>query len=137
MDVPLIVALVTFLAVILASSALFLYFNSREALQTWRRRANGASATAGSEAVPSGMFEVLKEQLQALLEWFGKLNRTSNVEEARATRRKLINAGYRSGKASIFFVGAKLLLAIVIVCLVAMIPAKLLGFPSVSILTFY
>ena len=41
MDVPLIVALVTFLGVMLASSAVFLYFNSREALQTWRRRADG------------------------------------------------------------------------------------------------
>jgi tight adherence protein C len=137
MDVPLIVALVTFLAVLLASSAVFLFFNSREALQTWRRRADGTSATAESEAAPTGMAEVLKEQLQALLEWFGKLNQPSNVEEVHATRRKLINAGYRSGKAPILFLGAKLLLAIVIVCLLAMIPAKLLGFPSVSNLIFY
>jgi tight adherence protein C len=137
MDVPLIIALVTFLAVILASSAVFLYFNSREALQTWRRRADGTSATAESEAAPTGMAEVLKAQLQALLEWFGKLNQPSNVEKVRATRRLLINAGYRSGKASVFFVGAKLLLTIVIVCLLAMIPAKLLGFPSASQLTFF
>jgi len=137
MDVPLIVALVTFLAVVLASTAVFLYFNSREALQTWRRRADGANAALESEAAPTGMVEVLKAQLQALLEWFGKLNRPSNVEKALATRRLLINAGYRSGKASVFFVGAKLLLAIIIVCLLAMIPAKLLGFPSASQLTFF
>lgn len=137
MDVPLIVALVTFLAVLLASSAVFLFFNSREALQTWRRRADGTSGAAESEAAPAGMAEVLKEQLQALLEWFGKLNQPSNVEEVHATRRKLINAGYRSGKTPILFLGAKLLLAIVIVCLLAMIPAKLLGFPSVSNLIFY
>jgi tight adherence protein C len=137
MDVPLIVALVTFLGVMLASSAVFLYFNSREALQTWRRRADGASAAAESEAAPTGMAEVLKAQLQALLEWFGKLNQPSNVEEVRATRRQLINAGYRSGKAPIFFLGAKLLLVIVMVCLLAMIPAQLLRFPSVLNLTFY
>jgi tight adherence protein C len=137
MDVPLIVALVTFLAVLLASSAVFLFFNSREALQTWRRRADGTSGAAESEAAPAGMAEVLKEQLQALLEWFGKLNQPSNVEEVHATRRKLINAGYRSGKTPILFLGAKLLLAIVIVCLLAMIPAKVLGFPSVSNLIFY
>jgi tight adherence protein C len=121
----------------LASSAVFLYFNSREALQTWRRRADGASAAAESEAAPTGMAEVLKAQLQALLEWFGKLNQPSNVEEVRATRRQLINAGYRSGKAPIFFLGAKLLLVIVMVCLLAMIPAQLLRFPSVLNLTFY
>jgi tight adherence protein C len=133
----LIVALVTFLAVVLASTAVFLYFNSREAVQTWRRRADGASGAAESEAAPTGMAEVLKAQLQALLEWFAKLNQPSNVEKVLATRRLLINAGYRSGKASVFFVGAKLLLAIVIVCLLAMIPAKLLGFPSASQLTFF
>lgn len=137
MDVPLIAAFVTFLAILLAGSAVFFYFNSREALQTWRRRANGASATAESEAVPSGMVEVLKEQLQALLEWFGKLNQPSNVEEVRATRRQLISAGYRSGKAPIYYVGAKLLLAIVTVCLLTVIPAKSLGFPSASQLTFF
>ena len=137
MNVPLIVALVTFLAVLLASSAVFLFFNSREALQTWRRRADGTSATAESEAAPAGMVEELKAQLQALLEWFGKFNQPSDVEKVRATRRRLINAGYRSGKASVIYVGAKLLLAIVIVCLLAMIPAKVLGFPSASNLTFF
>ncbi|MBI3807106.1 MAG: type II secretion system F family protein [Nitrospirae bacterium] len=137
MDVPLIVALVTFLTVMLASSAVFLYFNSREALQAWRRRANGPSGATESEAAPVGMAEVLKAQLQALLEWFGKFNQPSNVEKVRATRRLLINAGYRSGKSSVIFVGAKLLLAIVIVCLLAMIPAKVLGFPSASKLTFF
>ncbi|MGH7221330.1 MAG: type II secretion system F family protein [Nitrospiraceae bacterium] len=137
MDVPLIVALVTFLTVGFASSAVFLYFNSREALQTWRRRADGASAALESEAAPAGMVGELRAQLQALLEWFGKLNQPSDVEKVRATRRLLINAGYRSGKATVIFVGAKLLLAIVIVCLLAMIPAKVIGFPSAAKLTFF
>ena len=137
MDVPLIVALVSFLAVMLASSAVFLYFNSRETLQTWRRRAEGASAAVESEAGPAGMVDLLKEQLRALLEWSARMNQPSNVEDVRATRRKLINAGYRSVKASAFFIGAKLLLAIAMVFLLAMIPVKLLGFPSVSNLTFY
>jgi tight adherence protein C len=137
MDVPLIVALVTFLGVMLVSSAVFLYFNSREALQTWRRRADGTSATLESEAAPAGMVDQLKVQLHALLEWFGRMNQPSNVEKVRATRRLLINAGYRSGKAPVFFVGAKLLFAILMACLMTMIPAKLLGFPSISLLTFY
>jgi tight adherence protein C len=136
MDVPLIVALVTFFAIVLASSAVFLYFNSREALQTWRRRADGPSAAAGSDATPAGMVDQLKAQLQDLLERFARMNQPSNVEEIRATRLRLINAGYRSGKAPVFYNGSKLLLAIVIVCPLAMIPAKLLGFPSVSQLTF-
>jgi tight adherence protein C len=137
MDVPLIVALVTFLAVVLGSSAVFFYFNSREALQTWRRRADGVSAAVESETTPAGMAEQLMAQLRALLEWFARMNQPSNIEEVRATRRLLINAGYRSGKAPVFFVGAKLLLAIVVVCLLAIIPAKVLGFPSPGKLTFF
>jgi tight adherence protein C len=137
MDVPLIVALVTFFAVVLASSAVFLYLNSRQALQTWRRRADGASAAGESEAAPAGMVDQVKAQLQDLLEWFARMNQPTNVEEIRATRLRLINAGFRSGKAPVFYNGAKISLAIVIVCLLAMIPAKLLGFPSVSLLTFY
>ena len=137
MDVPLVVALVTFLAVMLASSAVFLFLNSREALQAWRRRADGTSGALESKAAPAGMVDLLKAQLQDLLEWFARMNQPSNVEEVRATRRKLINAGYRSRKASVFFIGAKLLLAVLMVCLMAVIPAKLLGFPSASKLTFY
>jgi tight adherence protein C len=137
MDVPLVVALVTFLAVMLASSAAFLYFNSREAVQTWRRRADGTNVVAESEATPAGIVEQLRALLHALLEWFARINQPSNVEEVRTTRRLLINAGYRSGKAPVFFIGAKLMLATLIACLVATIPAKLLGFPSVSKLTIY
>jgi tight adherence protein C len=137
MDVPLIVGLVTFLGVMLVSSGVFLYFNSREALQTWRRRADGATAIVESESAHAGMADEIKAQLGALLEWFGKFNKPSNVEDLRATRRLLINAGYRSGKAQVIFLGAKLFLVIVTVCLLTMIPAKVLGFPTVSKLTIF
>src|SRR5690242_13134045 len=137
MDVPLIVALVTFVAVVLASSAFYLYFNSREALQTWRQRAERDNAGGISESAPKGLIDELKSLSQAFLEWFGKLNQPSNIEEVRATRRLLINAGYRSGKAPVFFLGAKLMLAVGIVCLVTVIPAQLLGFPTISKLIFY
>jgi tight adherence protein C len=137
MDLPLLVAVFTFLAVILVSSAVFLYFTSREAMQTWRRRADGTSGLSESGAQPDNVIDELKAQLQAVLEWLGKLNQPSNMEEVRATRRKLITAGYRNGKAPIFFLGAKLLLAVVIVCVLTLIPAKVLGFPSASQLTFF
>ena len=60
MDVPLVVALVTFLAFMVASSAVFFFFNSREALQTWRRRAEGTVFSTESEAVPEGMVDRLR-----------------------------------------------------------------------------
>src|SRR5262245_16381916 len=132
MEIPLIVAVFTFLSITLVTTAVYSYFTSREAVQTWRRRADG---TTEYEAGPSSFIGHFLEQFQRLLEWFGKFNQPSNIDEVRATRRKLITAGYRSGKAPVFFLGAKLFLAIVIVCLLTLIPAKLLGFPTTSKLT--
>jgi tight adherence protein C len=109
--------------------------NSREALQTWRRRADGISS--GDEEKAEKLSDQLMTQFHALLEWFARMNQPSNVEEARATRRKLITAGYRSGKAPIFFVGSKLFLAVLLTVIVASIPVKQLGFPTLSNLVFY
>lgn len=135
MDLPLIIALFTFIAITLATSAAFLYMNSREALQTWRRRADGTPS--GAEAPSEQVTDQLMQQFQALLEWFARMNQPSNVEEARATRRQLITAGYRSGKAPVFFVGAKLFLAVLTAALIALVPVKFLGFPTFAILVFY
>jgi tight adherence protein C len=136
MDLPLVVAIITFFAVMLASLALFLYSNSKQAVQSWRRRVEGAGASA--EATPLGPFDELRIQLHALLEWFGRLNQPSNADEVRATRRMLVTAGYRNGKAPLFFLGARLLLAIAIVFPLALIPTKMLGFPTLSnLILFY
>jgi tight adherence protein C len=133
MDVPLLVALFTFLAVMLATSAAFLYVNSREALQTWRRRADGTPSAADA----ASLGEQMMMHFYALLEWFAKMNQPSNVEETRATRRQLITAGYRSGKAPVLFFGAKLFLAVLMTGLIGLVPAKTLGFPTFSKLVFY
>lgn len=137
MDTPLIAAFVTFLAILLASSAVFLYFNSREIVQTWRRRAEGGTVSAESESAPAKAVDRMTAKTQGLIEWFGRMNQPSNVEEMRAVRLQLINAGYRSPKAPILFLGVKLLSAVVMVCLVAAIPVTLLEFPSLSQRIFY
>src|SRR5215831_20134 len=111
MDVPLVIAVITFLAVMLASCALFLYLNSRGAVQTWRRRAEGNHSATEADATPDGFAEELMTQLRALLEWFGRLNQPSNSEEVRATKRMLVTAGYRGAKAPLLFLGARLLSA--------------------------
>ncbi|HEX2524218.1 MAG TPA: type II secretion system F family protein [Terriglobia bacterium] len=136
MDTPLLVAAATFTVILLASSAAFLYLNSREKVQTWRRRVEGSSAGADEETTSVGMFDQLREELVRLLEWFGRLNQPSS-EDVRSTRQLLINAGYRSGKAPLLFLGAKLMLAVVVVFIFTLVPAKLLGFPSVTNLTIY
>ena len=137
MEFPLVAAISTFVVFVLASTAVFLYLSSRQMMQRWRRRADGQSISAEEMQAPQGLFDQAEVQIRALLEWFAKFNQPSNVEEMRATRRMLINAGYRRAKAPIFYTGAKLLLATVSVTLVAAIPAKVLGFPSMNTLIFY
>jgi tight adherence protein C len=132
MDFSLVIAVVTFLAVMLASSALFLYLDSRGAVQTWRRRAEGGHSAIDDEATRDGLAGELITQLRTLLEWFGRFNQPSNSEQLHATKRSLVTAGYRSVKAPILFLGARLLSAIVIVVPLAMIPLKLLGFPTLT-----
>jgi tight adherence protein C len=137
MEIPLIVAAVTFVAVMLVSSAIFFYSNYREALQTWRRRAEGAHVAPDSETLSEGVGGAVKLRLYALLEWFGRMNQPSNIEDVRSTRKLLINAGYRSTKAPVYYLGCKLFIAIIAVVLIALVPSKVLGFPTVSKLTFY
>lgn len=132
MDLPLVIAVTTFLAVLLASSGLFLYINSRNAVQTWRRRADGNHSAKEAEAGREALAAEVMTQLYALLQWFGRLNQPSNADEMRATKRMLVTAGYRSEKAPIVFLGTRLLLAILFVVPLAMIPAKLLGFPTLT-----
>ncbi len=137
MDVPLVVALASFLTVVLAGTAVFLYLNTREAVQDWRRRAEGTQVDLDSGTAPTTLVDQLAAQLRVVLEWFGRLNRSSNSEEIQETRLRLMNAGYRSAKAPAIFLGTKLFLAIVAVAGFTMVPAKLLGFPTGTQLTIY
>lgn len=137
MELPLIAASFTFLAVMMLGTALYLYLERKEVVGIWRRRAESQEGRLEEEKPSASVLDAARVQLQALLEWFAKWNQPSDAEEAKATRRLLVTAGYRSRKAPILFVGSKLLLAVVLVVLFAMVPVKLLGFPSTTTMLFY
>jgi len=137
MELPFVVAVVTFLTVMLSGTALYLYLERKEIVGVWRRRTEGHQESLSEEKTSGSILGAAQGQLRAVLEWFAKWNQPSDAEEVKATRRLLVTAGYRSTKAPIFFVGSKLLLAVVLVGLFAMIPVKLLGFPTTTTLLFY
>jgi len=137
MELPYVVAAVTFLAVMLLGTAAYCYMERREVLQVWRRRAEGDIESQETSELSGDILDAARAQLQTVLEWFAKWNQPSDLEETKATRRLLVTAGYRSRKAPILFVGAKLLLAVVVVMLFAMVPVKVLGFPSTTTMLFY
>lgn len=137
MELPFVAAFVTFLAVMLLGTALYVYLDRRELVEVWRRRVEGHQESVAEETPSASILDKAQAQLQAVLEWFAKWNQPSNADETKATRRLLVTAGYRSRKAPVFFIGSKLLLAVVLVVLFAMVPVKLLGFPSTTTLLFY
>src|SRR5690349_17786289 len=122
MELPLVAAFCAFLAIMLLGSALYVFVERRETVEVWRRRTEGQTQGL-DEGNPSETFlDTMQAQLQALLEWFAKWNQPSDAEEVKATRQLLVSAGYRGRKAPIFFVGSKLLLAVVLVTLFTMVP---------------
>lgn len=137
MELPLVAAFGTFLSILLLGSALYMYLDRREVLEIWRRRAEGNKDSLVKEQPSGTILDAAQAQLQAVLEWFAKWNLPSDAEESKTTRRRLVTAGYRSRKAPILFVGAKMLLAVMLVVLFAMIPVKLLGFPTTSVMLSY
>jgi len=137
MELPYVAAAATFLAVMLLGTAAYFYMERREVLQVWRRRAEGDIESQETAELSGNILDAARAQLQTVLEWFAKWNQPSDLEETKATRRLLVTAGYRSRKAPILFVGAKLLLAVVVVMLFAMVPVKVLGFPSTTTMLFY
>ena len=137
MELPFVVAVVTFLTVMLSGTALYFYLERKEIVGVWRRRTEGHQESLSDVKTSESILGAAQVQLRAVLEWFAKWNQPSDAEEVKATRRLLVTAGYRNKKAPIFFVGSKLLLAVVLVGLFAMIPVKLLGFPSTNTLLFY
>ncbi|MDR4469961.1 MAG: type II secretion system F family protein [Nitrospira sp.] len=137
MELPYVVAVATFLAVMLLGTAAYLYVERREVLGVWRRRAEGHEGDFTEDKPSETFLEAGQAQLQAVLEWFARWNQPSTVEETKATRRLLVAAGYRSNKALVFFVGSRLLLAVTMVILLALVPVKLLGFPTTTTMLFY
>jgi hypothetical protein len=137
MELPFLAAFGTFLSVMLLGSALYVCLERREVLGVWRRRAEGHKESLAVEPSSRNVLDAAQAQLQTVLEWFAKWNQPSDAEEANATRRLLVTAGYRGRKAPVFFIGSKLLLAVTMVMFFAMVPLKLLDFPSTTTMLFY
>ena len=130
MNYPIIISLLAFVMCLLASLALYAYLNSREASKVWSRRVEGRSETLDARAKEPGWGHSIKRKVSELLQILGKTNQPTDQTEVLNLRQALITAGYRSVHAPIVFLGAKILCAMVVLLGFALVPHKLLGFPS-------
>ena len=130
MDMTWIISSLIFATVLLASMGLYLVMGSRETMKVIKRRAEGQSGGTVSDSESIG--QSVKDNLHSLLTRLGEANTPSNETDVSAIRGELVSAGYRHAQAPILFMGAKLLSGILALALGILLPAKLLGFPTVS-----
>jgi|KBSMisStandDraft_5_1062788.scaffolds.fasta_scaffold25634_4 tight adherence protein C len=131
MDMMWLISLLIFVMVLLGSMGLYLVLGSRASMKVIKRRAEGQIGVgAGPEA--ESITTSLIDKLQALLTRLGEVNKPSDEAEMSVLKQSLVSAGYRHAQAPILFIGAKLLLSILALGTVALVPAKLLGFPTMT-----
>ena len=130
MDVPLLVALFTFLAFVLASSAAFLYLNSREALQTWRRRADGANAALDQERLLEGLLDQLSTAICTSAGMVRPDEPAFECQKSPSDSSQIDQCGVIGRESPCLFLGAKLLLAVFDGVFYCIGSCKAFGFPE-------
>jgi tight adherence protein C len=138
MEFPIIISLLAFVMCSLMSLALYAYLNSREASKVWSRRVEGRPETSDKPAQEVGWGQLVKRQVSELLQILGKANQPTDQVEVLNLRQSLSAAGYRSPHAPTFFLGAKILGAIVALLGLTFVPHQWLGYPSTTnLIMFY
>jgi tight adherence protein C len=130
MDMTWVISLLIFMMVLLGSMGLYLVLGSRATMKVIKRRAEGQIGVAPSGSDSIGLS--FKDKLHSLLTRLGEASKPSNASEVSALREALLTAGYRHTQAPILFMGTKLLLSVLVLGMVAIVPAKLLGFPTAT-----
>lgn len=131
MDMTWVISSLIFMIVLLCSMGVYLVMGSRATMNVVKRRAEGQVGV--SVSANESMSLSLKDKLHALLTRLGEANKPSNESEVSAIREALVTAGYRHPQAPILFMGAKLFSGILVLGVMALLPASLLGFPTATI----
>jgi len=130
MDMTWVISLLVFMMVLLCSMGVYLVMGSRATMNVIKRRAGGQLGVEASDNESFGV--TFKGKLHSLLTRLGEANKPSNESEVSAIREVLVTAGYRHAQAPILFMGAKLLSSILALGIAILLPAKLLGFPTMT-----
>ena len=130
MDMTWVISSLIFMMVLLCSMGVYLVMGSRATMNVIKRRAEGHVGVGASGNESLGV--TFKDKLHALLTRLGEANKPSDESEVSAIREVLATAGYRHVQAPILFMGAKLLSSIILLGLAILLPAKLMGFPTMA-----
>ena len=131
MDMTWVISSLIFMMVLLCSMGVYLVMGSRATMNVIKRRAEGHVGVGASGNESLGV--TFKDKLHSLLTRLGEANKPSDESEVSAIREVLSTAGYRHAQAPILFMGAKLLSSILALGLAILLPAKLMGFPTMAV----
>lgn len=131
-----IVSLAVFVTTIVISVGVYSHFVAREEIQTWSRRVRPAGEVV-TESLASATFSYWMSKCSELLVRVGAAIKPKDEREVASIKLSLVQAGYRSERAALLFIGLKLALAAVGILLVSLVPAVVLGFPSQQNLLIY
>ncbi len=123
MSVPLIVSIIVFATMVSALFAIYTLAEARRGAKTLRARVAGEAK--GEEVESGGVeagFEYLRNQVGGLVGRLGTMTQPKSKKEVSALRRQLLTAGFRTESAAMTFLGAKLLLAVLLPVIALLLP---------------
>jgi tight adherence protein C len=120
MDLTIVITASVFFMMLLTFFGISSYANSRAKRQQWAQRLRGEEESAASAVVQESSAPD-QPRLFKFLGAIGEATKPKNVDELSHIRRTLVKAGYRSVDAPLIFFGARLLLAIALPAMFAVL----------------
>lgn len=114
MDPLLIITLLVFFMMLLIGWGAYAFYQSQQKKSEWGARIKGQSVKVSSGKVSEKKSSSLQQSLEYVLERLGQVSKPKDQAQVSHIREKLVNAGYRSSRAPINFLGSRILLAIVL-----------------------
>ncbi|MEC4679158.1 MAG: type II secretion system F family protein [Nitrospirota bacterium] len=107
MDQVLLISIFVFLWVIVISWGIYVYFRSKQEVNDWSTRAKGQSLSQKAN-ISEGKQHPVRDDVVKILERLGKISESKDSKANSPLRASLITAGYRSAKAPVAFLGARI-----------------------------
>jgi tight adherence protein C len=111
MDPILLICLLVFLLFMALGWAGYSFYQSREQMTEWNARVKGESSKKPKANGPKDETK-LQQSFLKLLERLGQANKPKDQAQVSRIREKLMNAGYRTSRAPIIFMGSRMFLAL-------------------------
>ncbi len=113
MDQVLVISIFIFLGILVISWGIYAYLQSKQEMNDWGTRAKGKSLSQQA-AKSADENNSAQQNFVKILERLGEFSKPKNAQAISPLRTSLIIAGYRSAKAPIAFLGARIFFGIVL-----------------------